>query len=207
MLPNRPATLNFDLGEAAEMIRDSARDYAENDIAPRAAEIDRDNRFPRDLWPAMGALGLHGITAPEEYGGLGLGYTLATVIFGGLTPWVAQVLVERTGMPAAPGVNVRNAFRPSAAELSSAATTLPAGSYTVSAGSSVLTNSPAGPPAGVCVESVTSWPAPPLNEKKSTSAAPATCPSAAARPSSGLAAAADSLARSSSVALIAACST
>ncbi|MGO4872261.1 MAG: isovaleryl-CoA dehydrogenase [Roseiarcus sp.] len=74
MIPNRPATLNFDLGESAEMIRESTREFAEGEIAPRAAAIDRDNLFPRDLWPKMGALGLHGITAPEEYGGLGLGY-------------------------------------------------------------------------------------------------------------------------------------
>jgi isovaleryl-CoA dehydrogenase len=73
MIPNRPATLNFDLGEAADSIREATRDFADAEIAPRAAEIDRDNRFPRDLWPPMGALGLHGITAPEEYGGLGLG--------------------------------------------------------------------------------------------------------------------------------------
>jgi isovaleryl-CoA dehydrogenase len=56
------------------MIPDSARSFAEKEIAPRAAQIDRDNAFPRDLWPSMGELGLHGITAPEEYGGLGLGY-------------------------------------------------------------------------------------------------------------------------------------
>ena len=74
MIPNRAATLNFDLGEAADSIREATREFANNEIAPRAAEIDRDNRFPRDLWPEMGALGLHGITAPEEYGGLGLGY-------------------------------------------------------------------------------------------------------------------------------------
>ncbi|MBV8663251.1 MAG: acyl-CoA dehydrogenase family protein, partial [Hyphomicrobiales bacterium] len=74
MIPNRPAALNFDLGESADMIRESAREFAEGEIAPRAAAIDRDNQFPRDLWPRMGALGLHGITAPEEYGGLGLGY-------------------------------------------------------------------------------------------------------------------------------------
>ena len=74
MIPNRPAFLSFDLGENAEMIRDSTREFADDEIAPRAAEIDRDNQFPRDLWPKMGALGLHGITAPEEYGGLGLGY-------------------------------------------------------------------------------------------------------------------------------------
>jgi isovaleryl-CoA dehydrogenase len=74
MTPNRPAALNFDLGESAEMIRDSTREFAEGEIAPQVAAIDRDNLFPRDLWPKMGALGLHGITAPEEYGGLGLGY-------------------------------------------------------------------------------------------------------------------------------------
>ncbi len=65
---------DFALGESAEMIRDSARKFADNEIAPRAAAIDRDNLFPRDLWPKMGDLGLHGITAPEDYGGLGLGY-------------------------------------------------------------------------------------------------------------------------------------
>ena len=74
MIPNAPRPFDFDLGESAAMIRDSARAFAEKEIAPRAAEIDRDNLFPRDLWPKMGALGLHGITAPEEYGGLGLGY-------------------------------------------------------------------------------------------------------------------------------------
>ena len=74
MIPNRPRAFNFDLGESAEMIRDSTREFAEGEIAPQVAAIDRDNLFPRDLWPKMGALGLHGITAPEEYGGLGLGY-------------------------------------------------------------------------------------------------------------------------------------
>ena len=74
MIPNAPRPFDFDLGESAGMIRDSARAFAEKEIAPRAAEIDRDNLFPRDLWPKMGALGLHGITVPEEYGGLGLGY-------------------------------------------------------------------------------------------------------------------------------------
>ena len=74
MIPNSPRPFNFDLGESAKMIRESAREFAEAEIAPRAAAIDRDNLFPRDLWPQMGALGLHGITAPEEYGGLALGY-------------------------------------------------------------------------------------------------------------------------------------
>ena len=74
MIPNAPRPFNFDLGESADMIRESARAFSEKEIAPRAAAIDRDNAFPRDLWPKLGALGLHGITAPEEYGGLGLGY-------------------------------------------------------------------------------------------------------------------------------------
>ena len=74
MIPNAARPFNFDLGENAEMIRETTQRFAEAEIAPRAAQIDRDNLFPRDLWPRMGALGLHGITAPEEYGGLGLGY-------------------------------------------------------------------------------------------------------------------------------------
>jgi isovaleryl-CoA dehydrogenase len=65
---------DFDLGETADAIRESVRDFAQSEIAPRAAEIDRSNQFPRDLWPRMGALGLHGITVEEEYGGTGLGY-------------------------------------------------------------------------------------------------------------------------------------
>lgn len=74
MTPNRLPGLNFDLGETAEMIRDTVENFAGREIAPRAAEIDRSNEFPRDLWPKMGALGLLGITVEEEYGGAGLGY-------------------------------------------------------------------------------------------------------------------------------------
>jgi isovaleryl-CoA dehydrogenase len=66
--------LDFNLGETAEMIRDTVSVFAQAEIAPRAAEIDKSNEFPRDLWPRMGELGLHGITVEEEYGGLGLGY-------------------------------------------------------------------------------------------------------------------------------------
>jgi isovaleryl-CoA dehydrogenase len=64
----------FALGENADMIRESAARFADERIAPRAAAIDAEDRFPRDLWPEMGALGLHGITVEEEWGGLGLGY-------------------------------------------------------------------------------------------------------------------------------------
>ena len=65
---------DFALGEQADMIRDTTYRFAQDRIAPIAAEIDRDDRFPRELWPQMGALGLHGITVDEEDGGLGLGY-------------------------------------------------------------------------------------------------------------------------------------
>jgi isovaleryl-CoA dehydrogenase len=68
-------SLNFDLGETAEMIRSTVAAFAQSEIAPRAEEIDRTNTFPRDLWPRMGALGLLGMTVEEEYGGAGLGYT------------------------------------------------------------------------------------------------------------------------------------
>jgi isovaleryl-CoA dehydrogenase len=74
MIPNMAPAFNFDLGETAEMIRTTARDFSQDEIAPRAAEIDRTNQFPRDLWPKMGAIGLHGITVEEEFGGSGLGY-------------------------------------------------------------------------------------------------------------------------------------
>jgi isovaleryl-CoA dehydrogenase len=68
-------SLNFDLGETADMIRDTVAGFAQAEIAPRAEEIDRTNEFPRDLWPRLGELGLHGITVEEDYGGAGLGYT------------------------------------------------------------------------------------------------------------------------------------
>jgi isovaleryl-CoA dehydrogenase len=74
MIANAQRDFNFDLGETAEAIRDTVRDFSANEIAPRADEIDRTNTFPRDLWPKIGALGLHGITVEEEYGGAGLGY-------------------------------------------------------------------------------------------------------------------------------------
>jgi isovaleryl-CoA dehydrogenase len=73
-ISNQYPTLDFDLGETADQLRDTVRSFTADEIAPIAAEIDRTDRFPRELWPRMGALGLHGITVEEEYGGSGLGY-------------------------------------------------------------------------------------------------------------------------------------
>ena len=68
------ADLDFALGENADMIRETTRRFAADRIAPLAARIDAEDSFPRDLWPEMGALGLHGITVADQFGGLGLGY-------------------------------------------------------------------------------------------------------------------------------------
>ena len=65
---------DFALGEMAETIRETTSRFASDRIAPLAAKIDEEDWFPRELWPEMGALGLHGITVEEEFGGLGLGY-------------------------------------------------------------------------------------------------------------------------------------
>ncbi len=74
MIANDFPALDFNLGETAEMLRDSVRSFASEEIAPRAAEIDETNEFPRDLWRKMGKLGVLGITADETYGGAGMGY-------------------------------------------------------------------------------------------------------------------------------------
>ncbi len=68
------STMNFGLGETVDMLRDTVAAFAAAEIAPRAADIDRDNEFPADLWRRFGDLGLLGITVEEEYGGVGLGY-------------------------------------------------------------------------------------------------------------------------------------
>ena len=74
MIPNPGPTLEFGLGETADAIRETTARFAADKIAPIAAEIDETNVFPRQLWPQMGELGLHGVTVEEAYGGLGLGY-------------------------------------------------------------------------------------------------------------------------------------
>jgi len=66
--------LNFQLGEDIDALRDAVRDFCAAEIAPRAAEIDKTDQFPMDLWPKMGALGVLGITVSEEYGGANMGY-------------------------------------------------------------------------------------------------------------------------------------
>ena len=75
MIPNELPGLDFGLGETVDMLRDTVRGFAADKVAPRAAEIDESNEFPRDLWPELGALGLLGVTVEEEYGGAGMGYT------------------------------------------------------------------------------------------------------------------------------------
>src|SRR3546814_3825844 len=67
-------SLDFALGENADMIRETTARFAADRIAPLAAQSDAEDWFPRDLWPEMGQLGLHGLTVEQEWGGLGLGY-------------------------------------------------------------------------------------------------------------------------------------
>jgi len=74
MIANDLPSFNFNLGETADMLRDSVRSYSQDRIAPLAERIDREDWFPRELWPEMGALGLHGVTVSEDDGGSGLGY-------------------------------------------------------------------------------------------------------------------------------------
>ncbi len=74
MIPNHGPFMDFGLGETADAIRDTTARFAADRIAPLAAQIDASNDFPRQLWPQMGELGLHGITVEEDFGGLGLGY-------------------------------------------------------------------------------------------------------------------------------------
>jgi len=79
MLRNSSLQMRFDLPSEIEEIRDVVGRWVDDKLAPRAAEIDQSNQFPRDLWPELGAMGLLGITASEKYGGSGLGYLAHTI--------------------------------------------------------------------------------------------------------------------------------
>jgi isovaleryl-CoA dehydrogenase len=74
MIANQIPSLDFSLGDDADMLRDSVMRFAGDEIAPRAADIDKNNAFPDDLWRKMGALGILGVTVEEEYGGAAMGY-------------------------------------------------------------------------------------------------------------------------------------
>ena len=79
MLSNSYPMLQFNLGDEVDMMRDSIRSFVDDKIMPRADEIDRTDTFPRDLWEPLGALGLHGLTVSEEYGGVAMGYTAQAI--------------------------------------------------------------------------------------------------------------------------------
>lgn len=79
MLANSYPMLDFNLGEEVDMMRASVRGFVDDHILPRADEIDRTDSFPRDLWEPLGALGLHGLTVSEDYGGVAMGYTAQAI--------------------------------------------------------------------------------------------------------------------------------
>lgn len=87
-------SLNFGLGEDIDALRDMVRRFAQDEIAPRAAEIDATDQFPMDIWPKLGALGLNGITVPEDEGGVGMGYLAHAVVIEELSRASASVALS-----------------------------------------------------------------------------------------------------------------
>ena len=90
-MPHGYQDLSFELGESVDILRESVRGFTAREIAPRAAEIDRSNDFPRDLWPKLGKMGLLGITVEEEYGGAAMGYLAHVVAMEELSRGSASV--------------------------------------------------------------------------------------------------------------------
>lgn len=87
-------SMSFGLGEEIEALRETVHRFAQDEIAPRAAQIDESNEFPMDLWEKMGALGLHGITVPEEHGGVEMGYLAHCVAIEELSRASASVALS-----------------------------------------------------------------------------------------------------------------
>ena len=87
-------SLNFGLGEDIDALRDMVRRFAQDEIAPRAAEVDATDQFPKDIWPKLGELGLNGITVPEAEGGVGLGYLAHAVVIEELSRASASVALS-----------------------------------------------------------------------------------------------------------------
>src|SRR5437763_11675982 len=85
MIPNAWRGFDFALGEDVDALRDTVARFSHEQIAPRADEIDRENKFPRDLWPQLGELGVLGVTVDEEYGGAGVGYLADCVALEGIS--------------------------------------------------------------------------------------------------------------------------
>ena len=89
-------SLNFGLGETVDLLRDAVHDFAQAEIAPMAAEIDRSNEFPNELWPKLGDMGLLGITVPETYGGAEMGYLAHIVAMEEISRWPAWPATTRS---------------------------------------------------------------------------------------------------------------